>query len=111
MWVNNDMIALNKLSGKILENAVKSRRVGKCSRSLRYLLQATVHLGDVYKAEATDSSLLPHWSEREVAAADTLCWLVAYFVHIGCRDIERLVKDVVEYRDKHPDVVVRKDRE
>lgn len=46
------------------------------------------------------SDILPEWSEREVAAADILMATLTYLQRIGCKDIERLLRDCMKRQEK-----------
>lgn len=56
------------------------------SRCWRELLGAT----------SFPSVKMPEWNEKEEAAADVLIATLTYLRRIGCRDIERLLRDAIE---------------
>lgn len=43
------------------------------------------------------SSEIPEWNEREVGAADVVIAALVYLHRIGCKDMEKLLRDTLEH--------------
>ena len=99
----------NKLAKEVLANAIASGRVSPDSSSRAFLLQALVHLNFVFDVRKSPELLIPKdfsldaWSSTEIAAAETIHWLIAFLEHINCNNIEQLLRDVADYRQRYPD--------
>lgn len=99
----------NKLAPEVLANALASGRVSPDSSSRAFLLQALVHLNFAFEVRKSPELLIPKdfsldaWSSVEIAAAETIHWLIAYLEHINCNNIEQLLRDVADYRQRYPD--------
>lgn len=99
----------NKLAPEVLANALASGRVSPDSSSRAFLLQALVHLNFAFEVRKSPELLIPKdfsldaWSSTEIAAAETIHWLIAYLEHINCNNIEQLLRDVADYRQRYPD--------
>ena len=99
----------NKLAPEVLANALASGRVSTDSSSRAFLLQALVHLNFAFEVRKSPELLIPKdfsldaWSSTEIAAAETIHWLIAYLEHINCNNIEQLLRDVADYRQRYPD--------
>lgn len=99
----------NKLAKEVIANAIASGRVTSDSSSRAFLLQALVHLNFTFEVRKAPELLIPKdlsldaWSSTEIAAAETIHWLIAYLEHINCNNIEQLLRDVVDYRQRFPD--------
>lgn len=91
-----------KIAKRCISNAIMSDRVTANSNFRAYLYQAFALLGDVFPLTKHPSAELPQWSEYEVAVADVICWLVAFLARLNCASIDRLIRDVVAYRSRHP---------
>lgn len=99
----------NKLAKEVLANAIKSGRVSSGSSPHAYLLQSLIHLNFAFDVRKDPGLFIPRdlsldeWSSTEIAVADTLNWLVAFLEKINCHNIEQLLRDVADYRSRHPD--------
>ncbi len=99
----------NKLAKEVIANAIESGRVSPDSSPQGYLLQALVHLNFVFDVREDPCLILPKdrtlddWSSTEIAAAETINWLFAFLEKLNCNNIEQLLRDVVDYRSRHPD--------
>ncbi len=103
------MVINNKLAKEVLANAIASCRVGSGSSPQAYLLQALVHLNFIFEVRKDQGLIIPkdrtldEWSSTEIAVADTINWLVAFLEKLNCDNIEQLLRDVADYRSRHPD--------
>lgn len=99
----------NKLAKEVLANAIASGRVSPGSSPQAYLLQALVHLNFTFEVRKDAGLIIPKdltldsWSSTEIAAADTINWLIAFLEKLNCQSIEQLLRDVADYRSRHPD--------
>ncbi len=99
----------NRLAKDVAASAIASGRVGIDSSPHAYLLQALVHLNFVFDVRKKQELIIPQdhtldmWTSTEIATADTINWLVAYLDKLQCCDIELLLRDVADYRLRHPD--------
>lgn len=73
-------------SGKITADSSPQTLLYGISREWRGLLAATD-----YPCEKQ-----PGWSEKEVGASEVITATLAYLQHLGCRDIEQLIRDTVK---------------
>ena len=48
-------------------------------------------------ASTFKSSNLPDWSEKEEGASEVIIAALTYLQRIGCRDIERLLRETLEH--------------
>lgn len=96
-------ITLNKHALRCLELAIArgnitSQSPPRCSiydisRCWRELLDAT----------GSANQDMPQWSEKEAAAAEVMVATLAYLHHIGCRNIEQLLRDTINlYSGRNP---------
>lgn len=76
--------------GKITENSSARPLLYDISRNWRSLLDAT----------SFSSGNPGAWSEREEAACEVMISAMAYLQRIGCRNIEQLLKDMIERHAK-----------
>ena len=72
--------------GKITSNSSARPLLYDISRNLRALLDATR-----FKSDNPGQ-----WSEREEAACEVIISALSYLQRIGCRNIEKLLKDTIE---------------
>lgn len=99
----------NKLAKEILANAIASGRVSSGSSPQAYLLQSLVHLNFTFEVRKDAGLIIPKdmtldaWSSTEIAAAETINWLIAFLEKLNCASIEQLLRDVADYRSRHPD--------
>lgn len=96
------MIVLNNFAEKCVDVCLKSKRVSHHFRA--FLYQASAHINIIYDMTKWADARLPQWSEYEVACADAILWLMAFLKREGCKNIDKLLKDVADYRDEHPDI-------
>lgn len=73
-------------SGKITSNSSARPLLYDISRNWRALLDAT----------RFKSGNPGQWSEREEAACEVIISALSYLQRIGCRNIEKLLKDTIE---------------
>lgn len=99
----------NKLAKEVLANAIASGRVSSGSSPQAYLLQSLVHLNFTFEVRKDAGLVIPKdmtldaWSSTEIAAAETINWLIAFLEKLNCASIEQLLRDVADYRSRHPD--------
>ncbi len=99
----------NKLAKEALANAIASGRVSFGSSPHAFLLQSLIHLNFAFDVRKDPTLLIPKdrtldaWSSTEIAVADAIAWLVAFLEKIDCNNIEQLLRDVADYRSRHPD--------
>lgn len=99
----------NKLAKDALANAIASGRVSLGSSPHAFLLQSLIHLNFAFDVRKDPTLLIPKdrtldaWSNTEIAVADAIAWLVAFLEKIDCNNIEQLLRDVADYRSRHPD--------
>lgn len=99
----------NKLAKEAIANALDSGRVSSGSSPQAFLLQSLVHLNFAFDVRKDPCLLLPKdrtlddWSSTEIAVAETINWLVAFLEKCDCKNIEQLLRDVSDYRSRHPD--------
>lgn len=72
--------------GKITPSSSAQPLLYDISRNWRQLLNATGFMSDNMTA----------WSEKEEAAGEIIISAVTYLRRIGCRDIEQLLRDIIE---------------
>lgn len=78
--------AIAEACGKITSTSSAQPMLYDISRNWRSLLDATNYKSDV----------LPEWSEKEELAGEVMISALTYLQRIGCRNIEQLLKDIVE---------------
>lgn len=99
----------NKLAKDALANAIASGRVTARSNPHAYLIQALINLNFTIDVRKDQTLFLPKdfsldaWSSTEIAAAETVCWMMAFLKRIDCKSVEQLLRDVSDYRKRHPD--------
>lgn len=76
--------------GKITENSSARPLLYDISRNWRSLLDST----------GFSSGNPEKWSEREEAACEVMISAMTYLQRIGCRNIEQLLKDMIERHAK-----------
>lgn len=52
---------------------------------------------ELCKATCFKNTNLQDWSEKEVCAAEVLIATLTYLQRIGCKDIEKLLRETLEY--------------
>ncbi len=99
----------NKLAKEVIANAIASGRVSPDSSPRAFMLQALIHLNFAFEVRKAPELLIPKdfsldaWSSAEIATAETIHWLIAYLEKINCTNIEQLLRDVADYRQRYPD--------
>lgn len=78
--------------GKITNNSSARPLLYDISRNWRTLLDAT-----------NFKSGLGEWSEKEAAAGEVLISTLTYLQRIGCKNIEKLLKDIIERHARQND--------
>ena len=78
-------------NGKITPSSSARPLLYDISRSWRDLCDATV-----FRNDSSGS-----WSEREIQAAEVMIATMTYLQRIGCKNIERLLLDIIEYHSRN----------
>lgn len=87
-------IPLNKFASRLRRNAADEGRLCEnCSPSVP-LYDISASWRRLYDSTRARSGIFPRWSQREVNAAVVIRDTLVYLDHIGCNDIEQLLKDV-----------------
>lgn len=108
--LHKSMIVINnKLAKEVIANAYASGRVSPGSSPHAFLLQALIQLNFAFEVRKDPGLLIPkdftldEWSSAEIAVAEAVHWLIAYLEKTNCNSIEQLLRDVADYRSRHPD--------
>lgn len=88
-------IPLNKFASAERLKAVGDRLSENCSPSVP-LYDISASWRRLFDSTKGRSKVCPWWSQREVNAARVIRDTLVYLDHIGCRDIEQLLKDVCD---------------
>lgn len=86
-------MSIAKRRGKINDHSSSRAIIMHMSSEWRELCRATKYRSDH----------MPKYSEQEEEAADVIITALTFLCKIGCKDIERLIKDKVEFNDKRTD--------
>ena len=87
------MITLNKLAVKCLRTAIKRGKIGKHSSAKAIIVAISAEWRE----------LCNKYSEQEEEAADVIIASLTYLQKIGCKDIEQLIKDKINFNAKRED--------
>lgn len=97
------MITLNKLAAKCLRTAIRRGKIGKNSSPRAIILAISAEWRELYEASEYRSLHIPKYSEQEEEAADVIIASLTYLQKIGCRDIEQLIKDKINFNADRED--------
>lgn len=86
-------ITLKKMAVKCEAVAIASGDITPLSSPTVSLYDISTHWRSLADATKFKSANLPQWSEREYEAAGVIIATMTYLQRIGCRDIEKLIKD------------------
>lgn len=97
------MIALNKLAVKCIKIALKKGKLGKDSSIRALVVAISSEWRELCNASEYRSMHVPKYSEQEEKAADIIIASLTYLQKIGCRDIEQLIRDKINFNAKSED--------
>lgn len=97
------MITLNKLAVKCLRTAIRRGKIGKDSSPRAIILAISSEWRELCNATEYRSLHVPKYSEQEEEAADVIIATLTYLQKIGCRDIEQLIRDKINFNAKRED--------
>lgn len=89
-------ITLNKYAGLCEEIAIVSGRITPNSSAGPLLYDISRNWRRLLDASGFQSDNPGGWSEKEESAAEVIISALTYLQHLGCKDIEQLLKDTVE---------------
>lgn len=91
------MIKLNKLAKLCLQTAYKRGKITKESSPRVVIMHISGEWRELCDATKFKSKHLPQYSEQEEEAADIIIATITYLQRIGCKSIEQLIRDKIEY--------------
>lgn len=97
------MITLNTLAKKCFEIALKRKKIVETTSPKTVVLAISSEWRELAEAGKERSNHIPSWSEREEEAADVIIATLTYLERIGCKNIEQLLKDKVEFNSYRVD--------
>lgn len=97
------MITLNKLAVKCYRTAIKRGKIGKHSSPKAIITAISKEWRELCEATEYRSNHIPKYSECEEKAADIIIASLTYLQRIGCRDIEQLIKDKINFNAQRED--------
>ncbi|MCM1337730.1 MAG: hypothetical protein NC187_08140 [Candidatus Amulumruptor caecigallinarius] len=89
-------ITLNKQALRCEEIAVARGKITPQSSPRTSLYDISRQWRELLGASGFPSEGMPGWSEKEAAAAELLIATLTYLQHIGCKNIEQLLRDAIE---------------
>lgn len=97
------MITLNKLAARCFEIALRKGKINQYTSARALLMAISSEWRKLLSATKLRSGHIPEYSEQEEKAADVIISTLTYLKRIGCENIERLIKDKIEFNDKGSD--------
>lgn len=97
------MITLNKLAKKCFAIAMHSGKINKDSSRRAFIMAISAEWRELLTATKFRSRHLPDYSEQEEEAADIIISTLTYLERIDCKNIEKLIKDKIEFNDVRED--------
>ncbi|MFR1326623.1 MAG: hypothetical protein ACLSCE_10375 [Bacteroides cellulosilyticus] len=97
------MITLNKLAVKCYRTAIKRGKIGRHSSPKAIITAISKEWRELCEATEYRSNHIPKYSECEEEAADIIIASLTYLQRIGCRDIEQLIKDKINFNAQRED--------
>lgn len=97
------MITLNKLAAKCFEIAMRRGKINKYTSARAILMAISAEWRELTQATKFRSGHIPQYSEQEEEAADVIISTLTYLKRIGCKNIEQLIKDKIEFNEKRDD--------
>lgn len=89
-------ITLNKCAVQCKEAAISGGKITPDSSPRALLYDISREWRSLLDASSFKSDNPGPWSDREDAAGDIMVSVLAYLQHIGCKNIEQLLKDTIE---------------
>lgn len=89
-------ITLNKYAERCEEGAMTAGRITAESSARPLMYDISRHWRVLLDASAFKSGNPGNWSDREEAAGEVIVSALAYLHRIGCRNIEQLLRDILE---------------
>ncbi len=89
-------ITLNRQAVRCEEIAVADGRITPMSSARTLVYDISRIWRRLLDASGRPSDNQGQWSEREESAAEVLVATLTYLQHIGCKNIEQLLKDTIE---------------
>lgn len=97
------MITLNRFAQRCLDVMVRRFKMNEHSSRKAFSLRVGAIWRKFDASSKYKSDNLPKYSEDEELAAEMIIYLVAYLKRFGCKDIEQLIKDKIEFNSKKTD--------
>ena len=91
-------ITLNKVAVRCVELALAGGKITPTSSAQTLLYDISRQWRDLLEATNFNSDTLSQWSEKEEAAGEVMISVLAYLQRIGCKNIEQLLKDIIEQK-------------
>lgn len=93
------MITLNRLAQKCLDIMMKRFRMNEHTSRKAFSIRVEAVWRKFDSALKSKNCGLPQYTDDEILAAEMIIYLVAYLKRFGCKDIERLIKDKIEFNE------------
>lgn len=90
-------LPLKKFAAQCEEVAIANGKITPLSSPSVSLHDISREWRVLHKATAFKSLNLPDWSEKEEGAADVIIAALTYLQRIGCKDIEKLLRETLEH--------------
>lgn len=90
-------IPLKKFAAQCEEVAIAKGKITPLSSPSVSLHDISREWRSLHKATAFKSLNLPDWSEKEEGAAEVIIAALTYLQRIGCKDIEKLLRETLEH--------------
>lgn len=95
---NNHMITLNRIAEECRQIALDRKKITVHSSHKGLCIGISAEWRELFDAGKHERSVhIPQYSAREEEAADVIIATLTYLKSIGCKNIEQLIKDKVEY--------------
>lgn len=94
------MIKLNKLADFIYKTAIRRGKIRDSSSPMVAIAQISSEWRELWEATNASSEHLPAYSEKEEEAADVIIATISFLKHIGCDDIEALLRAKIAYNSQ-----------
>lgn len=89
-------ITLNKYAGMCEEIAIAGGKITPNSSATPLLYDISRHWRKLLEATNFQGLDGSPWSEKEEAASEVIISAITYLQRIGCKNIEKLLKDTIE---------------
>lgn len=90
-------IPLKKFAAQCEEVAIANGKITTSSSPTLSLYEISRRWRDLCKATAFRSLNLTDWSEKEEWGAEVIIAALTYLQRIGCKDIEKLLRETLEH--------------